>query len=586
MRLQGTLAVCTAALLGAVSWSVPERFGPPPAADVSRGSEEAFVRDLYPRELLPGQVILRWTRPHALVRFERVTPGPAELEVRVVGQRPEVAVSANGVVVARLLRGQRGGRFPVQVRQGGEVLVELSGEGFVQGGRELGVQLQRVALHCAEPRGLTLSWLPAVAAATLAAGALAAGAGPWPALAWGAGGTAVGVAALWPHGLLHSGYAAVWVGLQVAGSLVAGGLGAWWRRRRPGSGAWAWAACTVAWWVLVGAGTSPLLVMSDAVFHANQLRLIAAGELFPVSVSQHAEPFRIPYGPLFYLLLAPLYRAGLDPVALVQWGAALSCLAGCCWLFGGLAGKGAAQAGLAVLLLQLVPGWFDVLSHGNLSNAFAQAMTLGFAAWGITGGHPAVGALTLLGASLGHLSAAIVVAGVAVGLVLWSPPERRGPLLRGIVPGLALSLLYYLGFWSLVTDQLPRLLEGGGQGRGASQGAGGALQLQLSGVLQGWGWPAVALALFKLRRGALRDPLWRAFWAWGAILALTAVFSPLEVRYRYALTLPLAVAAAGGLRRLWETGRAGKLAGLGLCAAQVHLAVANLADALLWRYRP
>jgi hypothetical protein len=75
------------------------------------------------------------------------------------------------------------------------------------------------------------------------------------------------------------------------------------------------------------------MVVSDVGFHANKLAAAAAGDLFPVSVTQHAHPFRIPYGVSYYAALAPLARAGLDTVMLVRAGAALAGLAATAALF-------------------------------------------------------------------------------------------------------------------------------------------------------------------------------------------------------------------------------------------------------------
>jgi len=137
-----------------------------------------------------------------------------------------------------------------------------------------------------------------------------------------------------------------------------------------------------------------------------------------------------------------------------------------------------------------------------------------------------------------------------------------------------------------VLEQLPRLLEGGGQGRGASRGALGALWVQVGGALHEWGWPALVLAgAHWWLRASRRSPLWSAFWVWGGLLALAAVFSPLEVRYRYALTLPLAVAAASGLGELWSRGRAWRVGGVLLAASQIYIGLANVVEAVLWRYR-
>ncbi|HET8647588.1 MAG TPA: hypothetical protein VFO85_18970, partial [Vicinamibacteria bacterium] len=76
-----------------------------------------------------------------------------------------------------------------------------------------------------------------------------------------------------------------------------------------------------------------------------------------------------------------------------------------------------------------------------------------------------------------------------------------------------------------------------------------------------------------------------AYWLAGAALALAGMVSPLEVRYLYALTIPLAAAAALGVLRLWDRGREGRAGAAVLLAAQAALAAANALDAVLRRYR-
>ena len=137
--------------------------------------------------------------------------------------------------------------------------------------------------------------------------------------------------------------------------------------------------------VQVVVGASPLMIVSDAVFHANNLARVAEGNVFLTSMTQHATPFRFPYGVSFYALLTPLYRAGLDPVGLVRWGAALAGVAAAGGLFAALVPRGPRLAAAAVGVLQLLPGTVDVLSFGNLSNAFAQAVTVLFFAWWVSG---------------------------------------------------------------------------------------------------------------------------------------------------------------------------------------------------------
>ena len=63
------------------------------------------------------------------------------------------------------------------------------------------------------------------------------------------------------------------------------------------------------------------------------------------------------------------------------------------------------------------------------------------------------------------------------------------------------------------------------------------------------------------------------------------VATPLEVRYLYALTLPLAVAVADGTLRLWAHGPAARLAALGLLGGQAWIAGLGLVEAVLSRYR-
>ena len=68
-------------------------------------------------------------------------------------------------------------------------------------------------------------------------------------------------------------------------------------------------------------------------------------------------------------------------------------------------------------------------------------------------------------------------------------------------------------------------------------------------------------------------------------LSLPAILTPLDVRYLYALTLPVAVAAAGGLAALAARGAAGRLLGAVLFAGQCALAVLGILEGVLHRYR-
>src|SRR5262249_51732557 len=115
----------------------------------------------------------------------------------------------------------------------------------------------------------------------------------------------------------------------------------------------------------------------------------------------------------------------------------------------------------------------------------------------------------------------------------------------------------------------------------------GAVARQGHVALGQWGIPAMLLAILgwrNLRRHGLdRDLV--AYWAAGALLFLPAVLSPLDVRYLYALTLPVAVAAAGGVLGFVRGGAFGRALAAILLAWQGLLAGAEIVEAVLHRYR-
>jgi hypothetical protein len=165
--------------------------------------------------------------------------------------------------------------------------------------------------------------------------------------------------------------------------------------------------------------------------------------------------------------------------------------------------------------------------------------------------------------------------------------DRRRVLALAV--GVGVAAAYYLNFAGLVVEQLPRLLEGGGSGA-VGGGVWTTLRSQLQSALWGWGPPAILLALVgwpRPSRGVRLDRDLTAYWLAGGLLALVAVFSPLEVRYVYALTVPLCVAGSLGFHRLASSGRRGAvwLASILLCA-QAGLGVWGIVRALLFRYRP
>ena len=351
----------------------------------------------------------------------------------------------------------------------------------------------------------------------------------------------------------------------------------------------AFLALALALWVQGVTATHPCLVTSDGVFHANKVKLAAAGDYFPVSLTPHNPPYRFPYGVTFHLLVATLLRTGIDAEVLVRGVAAATSVLASAVLLRTLLPWTAARAALCVALLQLLPTTFGPFSAGNFSNIFAQAVTVLFLCWAIgprRGGWP-MGAALLALAATAHFGALLVL--LVLGPVLaWAPRRTRdAPLLLALGVGLGLAGLYYLHYLPLMTSQLARVLEGG-RGHGDAPGLLASAYGQLVRLLHEWGGPAVIAVLLgavtmRLREGSLPRPF-QALWVSGGLLAMVAIVSPLEVRYLYALAPAVALLAADGL--LWLRGqRMGKLVASVLFVTQAGLAVWGLVQAVVFAYR-
>jgi hypothetical protein len=578
-RAWGTaaLVVSLAALFSAVAL---DRFAPFPSADVARGSEEAFASGLEPRELEgPLRVPARWTGARAHVRFRNVPPGPRSLEVTAHQQRGPLVVAVDGVILGPAVGTVT--RFPLSPSRRSSVSVELQATTFKAGsGRVLGVRFDRVTLHhergAAPPLGLLAAGLGIGLGVLAFAGA--SGLAPWIAVLMALLALLVDVALLWPMGLLRSDYSLRLPLLALAGAALACGFARW--RRQP----LAFVALLVGWLLQAVVLTSPMVVTSDAVMHANFLNQVAHGDLFPVSRTQNAPPIEFPYGVSFYALLAPLARLGFDPVTLVRYAAGIAGALSAVALFL-ICEPRSARAALAVALLQLFPVTSDLLSYGNLSNVFSQTLTLAFLAWWRTpGGGAVVGASLLLLAALSHLSSVVVLA-VLVPL-LWAFVGRGRVRLLAVVAAALLSALYYSHFAPLILKQLPRLLEGASAG-GRSLGLVAAVTRQLQEALARWAIPATLLAAAGLLRPSPDElrPLLKTAGVAAAVLAVVGSVSPVEVRYVYAVAFAVAILAADGATKSFALGVPGRLAAAGLLAWQIVLALTGIQEILLSRYR-
>src|SRR5262245_490248 len=422
------MAAAAAIAAGLLAGAAVDRWAPVPAAEVARGGEDAFASGLQARELPPGKAPQRWTEPQARFVFERVPPGPARLEVAVQHHRTPVSVTANGALVASIAPGATGGTYSLGVLRLPTLTIELRTSGRLDRlGRRLGTQLVRIRLEHSpsrSPRLGLLAWFALVAllGALLAA---VAGLGPGGQATCGAGLSFILAVALLPCGLVRSSYLGQlsWLlaGIAVLATVFARGVSSW----MAGAGPWAFRAALAAGIVQVVAATSPLMVTSDGPFHANNLLRVSWGELLLTSLTPHHPPFRFPYGASFYIALLPWLREGADPLALVRWGAAIFGWLGSLGLFLLLGRRSARVAGLAVVILQLLPESFVHYSYGSLSNVFGQSLTVMFLAWWALAAPlgAALGGLLWALGGLAHLSSLVVLAvlsGFLVGTQLRS----------------------------------------------------------------------------------------------------------------------------------------------------------------------
>ncbi len=562
--------------------------GAAPSADVSRGSEDAFATGLHWRELPPRQPPLRWTTRAAVFRFRNLPVGRARLEIRIHGHRTPVYVEASGALLGRLEAGEREKGFDLDVAPGGLDL-GLRTEGFIAGdGRALGALLDRVSLR---PAGSSLPFFFILQAWLMGClvwcSAGMAACRPWQRLAAGLAAIGFATVLLLPCGLAFSPYAALLLGAAACGGLAAGLLA---RLLAPDPSARraAFLALLAAFAVQGLLATSPLLVESDVALNANKLQQVARGDFFPTSVTQHTPSFRIPYGVAFYVPLLPFARAGFSPIDVVRLGAAASgLLASVALLALLLQPGGAARAAVAVVALQFLPSTFERYSFGNLPNVFGQAATTAFFCWwaGNAWGGAALGAALLLLACLGHLSSFIVLAALVPALVFVRRSSLDRKRLAALGLGLGLAAAYYAHFVPLIGAQLPRLLEGGG--RGPSTGVWQVFAAQAFGLFGQFGPAALVLGfLGRPREASGLDRDLRGYWASGLLLFAAALVSPLEVRYLYALTVPMAVAVGAGWERLRAQRGVGATLAWLLLAGLVSWGALEIREALLERYRP
>ncbi len=540
-------AVAIFAGIGAIL-ALPSVIAENPAshAALATGTDDAFaVSGMEPRENLVGGGALRWTRPHATFRFDSVGPGALNIDLEIKDHRTEVSVVANGARIGSLRPGERRFASTIQV-SGRSLYLGIETEGFQASGRMLGTQFVSLSVSPGPSRKRGFAAVPArlwlaIGGVLLVAFVCAglSGLSSWSIVLP----PAALLLMVLPAGLWRSSWLLESAAL-VAASTVIATLAA---KRAMGSAPSrsALQACLLTAIVVHGIlPPSPLVIQGDAQLHGNKLKEVAGGNRFPTTRTDHKPPFEIPYGFSFYGLLSPLSSPAESNVPAVRHGSAAFSALSIVALALFLGRTSATFAAAAVLLWTFAPVNLRTMGYGNLSNVFAQATFVLFlvAAGGLPRGRLKTLVLTLLVAvsATAHLSSFIVLLTLLVVSFLFSS-DRRSPAFRPLLAGVAIAGAYFATFVPLIASQASRLVAE----RGGSAGVFDPWHLPNQ-VVASLGWPLlVALGLSILVASPrLTLPLAKSLLASGALLAIAALVSPVEVRYLLALVPILAILAA------------------------------------------
>ncbi len=324
----------------------------------------------------------------------------------------------------------------------------------------------------------------------------------------------------------------------------------------------------------------PDMPIGDALFHAHRFQDVAGGRLYFTSIAPGNYSF--PYAPGLYVVALPFSglvpRGNADMTLLRSVVCVADALAGLLLYPLAVRIRGDRLAGaLAVALYQLIPLGFGVVAAANLTNAFAQALSVAALAMMASPslrlerrGMLALLALTLTAASLSHTStfAIVSVAGIAIGVVFWlrGGPALRSPaaavVLATVVSVLLAAVIYYGHFGETYRSELTRI---GSETAAAAPDAGGrgildrlvTVPLYLRGY---FGIPTLVLAVWGAgllwHRGA-RDRGTLAVLGWAtacAMFLMLGVLTPVDMRYYLAAIPAVAVVSAAGAAIAWSSG--------------------------------
>jgi hypothetical protein len=321
----------------------------------------------------------------------------------------------------------------------------------------------------------------------------------------------------------------------------------------------------------------PDMPIGDALFHAHRFQDVLAGQYYFTSIAP--GNYRFPYAPGLYVVAIPfagLARRGLSDMTLLR---TIVCAANalCGLLLYGVVARireDRLAGAMAVALYHLIPLGFAVMVVGNLTNSFAQSLSVAaialMASPAVRLDRPIAVALltaTLAATFLSHTSAFAIgsVAAVVIAFLFWwrGGPAMRSPAAAVLVAGVGAAafsvLVYYAHFLDTYKTELARI---GGETATAAPDAGGrGISGRLALVplyLRGYfGIPALSLAAWgiaMLWRRKARDRSTLSATGWlltcGAFLLL-GVLTPVDMRYYLAAIPAIAIFGATSAATAW-----------------------------------
>ncbi len=589
-------AAMIAALLGAVWVALFYAWHPALTVDFDRDVPRNLSGVYSAERDEPSGLTFAWTGADVVLRLPGLDRGKSwTLDLRVRGGRPipednpDVTVLADGVLLAveRTAAEFQDIRLTIPARgeRRGLTIGIRSSKTFVPGPadpRPLGVMLDRLSLT---PDGVVLIPRPALSASAVSSAALGAaiallgvtaGSAIGGAVLLSAGAAAViargfGPFADYPDTVISLG---IWLALVLAGLSLAVQYFRGQPLRNTARFAAAFSASALFLKLLVL--LHPDMPVGDAMFHAHRFQGVLGGNVYFTSTAPGGYAF--PYPPGLYVfasLFSGLVRRGAADMALLRViTCSIDAAAGLLLYAVVVRAWGhRLAAAMAVAIYHLIPLDFAVLTTGNLTNAFAQAVAVG--ALALLASAPGRGATALLAlalavAYLSHTStlAILFVATLAIAAMFaWRGGPARRPAAAAIVvatTGAAVIavVLYYAHFMDTYRTELGRI---GHETATAAADAGGrtiADRLRFVPYALGLyvGAPVLLFAFLgavqlTIRRTADRLTLTLAGWMLSCLAFLViGVLTPVDMRYYLAAVPALAIAAGYGAGWAWTQG--------------------------------